>query len=206
MPKEDRKNSPLHSEFQAARIAARTPIAQAKQEGWEQFVSYIRPESTSKQLWDKIHKLSNSKAKQTFKLKINNQLTDDPSLISEYLANHFSQTSSSSNYSEQFIVSKSFRESSPLCFDPDNSPDYNHEFSYEELEWALHRVHGSSAGPDDVGYPLLKNLHLIGESILLTLFNNIWDQGVIPSSWKEGLIIAIPKPNKNKKMPIVSDQ
>lgn len=198
MAKGDRKDSVTHSEFKAARNAARATISQAKKESWDKFVSSISPENTSKELWDKVHRLNGSKSRQPIKLRINNQITDDPSLISEHLADHFSLASSSSNYSDNFLAQKTIQEASLPCFDSDNSQDYNLDFSYEELEWALHKVRGTSAGPDDVGYPLLKNLPLIGKSILLTLFNDIWNKGEIPESWKEGIVIPIPKPDKDR--------
>lgn len=195
---EDRRNSEAHSAFKIARRAAKTAIMQAKQDSWNQFISSINPESSSKELWDKIHILNGNKSKQSIKLRIHNQITDNPSLISEHFADHFAQTSSSSNYSDQFLSHKTACESSPPNFDSDNTQDYNQDFSLAELEWALHRVRGSSAGPDNIGYPLFKNLPLFGKSFLLSLYNNIWHQGHIPTSWKEGLIIPIPKPDKNK--------
>lgn len=198
MAKGDRKDSSVHLEFKAARNAARTAIIKAKQDGWEQFISSINPESTSKEMWDKVHKLSGNKSRQPIRLRINNQITDDPSLIAEHLADHFAQSSSSDNYSEQFKCRKTTIESTSPSFATDNNLEYNSDFSYEELEWALHKVHGTSAGPDDVGYPLLKNLPLIGKSILLDLFNKIWNNGIIPESWKEGLVIPIPKPDKDR--------
>lgn len=70
--------------------------------------------------------------------------------------------------------------------------------SYDEFEWALNKVQGSSAGPEvEVGYPLFKNLPLIGKSLLLTIYNGIWNKSNIPNSWKEGLIVPIPKPDKD---------
>lgn len=196
--KGERKDSTAHAEFKAARIAARNAVSQAKQDSWDQFVSSINPERTSKELWDRVHRLNGTKSRQTIRLRINHQLTDNPSTITEHLADYFSKCSSSSNYSDQFLSQKATHEASPPCFDTDNNQEYNTDFSFEELEWALQRVHGSSAGPDDVGYPLLKNLPLIGKTILLTIYNNIWNQGKIPKSWKEGLVIPIPKPDKDK--------
>lgn len=194
----DRKDSVAFTEFKAARNAARAEIAKARQDSWEAFLSSINPECSSKELWDKVHRLSGSKSRQPIKLRIGNHITDNPSSIIEHLADHFSQSSSSTNFSAEFLTQKTTEESSPLYFDSDNSQDYNQDFSYEELDWALRRVHGSSAGPDDIGYPLLKNLPLIGKTILLKIYNNIWKKGQLPESWKEGLVIPIPKPNKDK--------
>jgi hypothetical protein len=186
MARGDRQNSDIHTEFIAARTAARAAVEKAKKDSWERFVSSINPENTSKELWDKVNRLNGKKSGQPIKLRFNNDITDNPSLISELLADHFYQASSSSNYSNQFLSHKSNLENNPPSFETDNNLEYNSDFSYDELAWALQRVHGSSAGPDDVGYPLLKNLPRMGKCILLNIYNNIWNQGELTSPWKEG--------------------
>lgn len=113
IPKEDRPNSAALAEFKAARNAARSVVQQAKQDSWDKFVSSISPETSSKELWDKVHKLSGGKSRQPIKLRIDNRITDDPSEITEHLADHFAKSSSSSNYSDTFLAHKSTIESTP---------------------------------------------------------------------------------------------
>lgn len=70
----------------------------------------------------------------------------------------------------------------------------------EELNWALRRGLGKAAGPDDIGYPLLRRLPLAGRLALLATMNEVWLSGQIPDEWKEGLVIPIPKPGKDKTL------
>lgn len=62
-----------------------------------------------------------------------------------------------------------------------------------ELNFALASGKGKSAGPDDIGYPLLKHLPLRGKQILLSLLNHNWTQNLFPNQWRHSLVIPIPK-------------
>lgn len=66
--------------------------------------------------------------------------------------------------------------------------EYNLDVSYDELEWALKKVQISNAGPFLL---LIRNLPILSN------YNSIWNQGGISDSWKEGLVIPIPKPDKD---------
>ena len=50
---------------------------------------------------------------------------------------------------------------------------------------------------DDIHYQLLKNLPDSALLVLLQVYNNIWDGGTFLSSWREAVIIPIPKPGKD---------
>lgn len=76
--------------------------------------------------------------------------------------------------------------------------EFHADFFIDESDWTIVTVRGSSAGPDEVGYLLLKIHRYNGRFILLNLYNTIWAEGVLLSSWNESLVIQIPKPNKNR--------
>lgn len=103
------------------------------------------------------------------------------------LADYFllsSSSSSSSSYCDHFLSHKAELPS----FQSDSNAEYNLDVSYDEFEWALKKVQGSSAGPFLL---LIRNLPILSN------YNSIWNQGGIPDSWKEGLVIPIPKPDKD---------
>lgn len=70
---------------------------------------------------------------------------------------------------------------------------YNQDISLKELNWALNKCTSKSTGSDDIGYPLLKNLPVVGKIALLACYNLVWSTGQIPDSWKESIIVPIPK-------------
>ena len=117
------------------------------------------------------------------------------------LADAFLKNSSSKNYTEKFKNIKQQKEKRNLKFSSDNPETYNQPFSLSELEDALSKAHDSSPGPDDIHYQFLKHLPDTSLSVLLKTFNDIWETGNVPKSWKEATIILIPKPGKDKSNP-----
>ena len=48
---------------------------------------------------------------------------------------------------------------------------------------------------------MLTNLGKIAKKNLLTYYNHIWDNQVIPKEWKHAIVIPIPKPGKDQTKP-----
>ncbi|KAL9694930.1 hypothetical protein quinque_014215 [Culex quinquefasciatus] len=51
-----------------------------------------------------------------------------------------------------------------------------------ELEWALRTCKGQSAGPDEIGYPMLQHLPESAKGTLLEIFNQTWCSGKLPNN------------------------
>jgi potassium voltage-gated channel Eag-related subfamily H protein 8 len=54
----------------------------------------------------------------------------------------------------------------------------------------------SDTGPDEIYYQFLKHLPPECLDLLLEIFNKIWVSGKFPNTWKNALVIPIPKPEK----------
>ena len=79
-------------------------------------------------------------------------------------------------------------------FTSDNTEDYNQPFSLLELKQALQKSNDWAVGPDDIQQKLLTNLTESSLTLLLAVFNFIWESGIFPPSWREATIVAISKP------------
>ena len=88
-----------------------------------------------------------------------------------------------------------------MKFTSGNTEDYNQPFSLLELKQALQKSNDWAVGPDDIHYKLLTNLPDSSLTLLLTVFNSIWESGIFPPSWREATIVAIPKPGKDPSDP-----
>ena len=75
-------------------------------------------------------------------------------------------------------------------------PEQVEEFSHWELEMALRKGKGTSAGPDGVRPLLLRQLSRLGKDKLLQLLNRSWREGQVPTAWKRATIVPLPKPDK----------
>lgn len=69
-------------------------------------------------------------------------------------------------------------------------------FIIEELLTSVKSRKDTTPGLDDIPYMLIKKLHLNAQTTLLKIFNKLWDELVIPESWKTQCVIPILKPNK----------
>ncbi|VDP82462.1 unnamed protein product, partial [Schistosoma curassoni] len=64
----------------------------------------------------------------------------------------------------------------------------------EEISMAIWQIEsGKAAGPDNIPAEALKPDVAATARILHILFNKIWDEEQVPTDWKVGLLIKIPK-------------
>lgn len=71
-------------------------------------------------------------------------------------------------------------------------------FSLFELKRALIGVKSTSPGKDEVCYKMIEQLSDVAKSVVLILYNKIWEQGKLPGIWKHSVVIPIGKPGKDK--------
>ena len=74
-------------------------------------------------------------------------------------------------------------------------------FSVTELNNALRKLGKSTPGRDSICYGMLENLGERGKEVLVKLFNKVWQEGIIPSCWKESVVIPIKKPGMDPTLP-----
>ncbi|XP_055584695.1 uncharacterized protein LOC129737559 [Uranotaenia lowii] len=187
IPNDDPRKQQALSEFKTARSLARAVVRTAKANSWQKFTEEVHPNTPTNVLWNKIKILNGEHRSNPFHLLLNQKYINDPSTLANSFCSHFASISSPSNTTML-----------PLPTNPSlNERIYNTNFSFDELEAALRKVKGLSAGPDDIGYPFLKNLSLTGKTTLLHIFNKIWINGTFPNCWKLGLVIPIVKPKQD---------
>jgi hypothetical protein len=74
------------------------------------------------------------------------------------LAVHFAKNRSNDNYHPSFLKIKSKMESQKLKINMDDTAKYNSDLTAEEFDSALRDCDGSSPGPDQIEYELIKQL------------------------------------------------
>ena len=114
-----------------------------------------------------------------------------PEDVAEKFGRHFSEISSSRNYSPEF---QNIRNSTvSLCFESPNYEAYNAEFSLRELREALSTCDSTAPGADNITYNMIKHLPEHAKIYLLKILNKIWETGIMPPSWKITIVVLIKK-------------
>lgn len=178
--------------FQEARHEARKVVQAAKDDCWKEFISNIGPQLPAREIWGRIRCFLGTPSKCITSLISGGVTIEDPQTIAETLADQFHRTSAA--------TSESSRYTPPTDSKQDVTTGINTNFRLDELEWVLRRCRGLSAGPDDIGYPMVKNLPLHFKLSLLNLFNEIYANGTIPTIWKTAIVIPIPKAGKDPRV------
>ena len=184
-----RTHPELLPQYRAARNEVTLAIKQAKHKDWRTFTSTLNHRSTSKHVWSKIGRIKGNKKRKPIP-KLGNATNNTQK--ANIMAQHFSNTSSNSNYPANF-QQKIAQTTSPPKQPPREDLDYNKPFTLLELQLAVAHKKGTATGLDQTGYPLIKHLPNHLQQTLLTLYNNIWTSGIIPEAWKEAIVIPIHK-------------
>ena len=199
------RRSPCHSKLSSFRIhraKARRTIKQKKRTSWKQFVSSINNRTPMNKIWNMINRIKGRSNTCTVKhLSVGNDIITDKAEIANTLAEQLAYNSSSDQCSNRFLKQKQKDEKKKLNFCSSNDEYYNKDFSSDELKSSLSRAHDTAEGPDNIHYQLLKHLPAESMSLLLNIFNYIWQTGDFPSCWSEATVIPIPKPGKDHSDP-----
>ena len=69
------------------------------------------------------------------------------------------------------------------------------------MENSLLDCSGSSPGPENITYEMIKNLTNLAKNHLLNFYNNLWMQNTFPDDFRKAILIPILKPGKDNKNP-----
>ena len=70
-------------------------------------------------------------------------------------------------------------------------------FTIGVLKRALFKTRESAQEKHEISYTMLKHLSEGGLNKLLCVFKKIWEEGRIPASWKEAIVIPTRKPGED---------
>lgn len=148
-------------------------IRKHKRISWENYLSKINPNTTSKNIWNKINKLRQVQSE-------NHGFFDNPVSITNFL---------DYNFPNREIKSPVFRKTR-------GSP--GNIFTASNLNKIIAKKKSKSPGTDGISYEMLKKLPVRYIESMADHFNNMWKSQSIPKNWKTTRVVPIPKPNKNQ--------
>lgn len=195
------KTIPDHINLKKAKALSRRIIKHQKAESWKKLINDLTPNTPIKEAWKKIRLIEGIKFNDTPQTLSKGDKTYFSSLEkAEALAEIFEKNSSDENYSPEFRNSKSKNETdNPITFSKEENHPINLPINVQELYDALYKCNlKNSTGHDEIPYIFIKQLPINAISILLKIYNLIWEKRTFPSSWKIAIIIPILKPNKDR--------
>ena len=198
-----RPNDATLIRFKKARAKSRRVVKDAKIGCWRRCVSTINTSTPLPWVWDKVRRIEGkAKSLPTPTLKIDGNIIVNKRDVANALAKSMAEISSGASYTARFTQVKADRERRPPSFQSRDSQQlqYNLPFSRRELESALQLCKKTSPGSDDIPYEMISHLEERSLAFLLDLYNRIYREGTVPLTWKEAIIIPIPKPGKDPAM------
>ena len=148
-----------------------------------------------------IRKIAGKKQSTPLKhLSVTNHKITDKKAIADFLAETFFKNFSS-QFNTEFYKIKPTLEKKKIKFSSNNSEEYNKPFTLTELVDSIKKSNHSAVSPDEVHNEFLKQLPDESFKCLLKLYNNIWVNGTFPETWRQSIIVLIPKSGKDTSNP-----
>lgn len=172
---------------------------------WQEFCATLTRQTRLSVVWNMARKMNGIKCHPTaVSLTDGNVTAEQDYDKAEIFAKRFTEVSNSQNYSPTFKLHKENMEKHHSYLFANDAPEtemtevLNADFTAQELDIALRGVRrGTSPGDDRIAYEFLQKLPQSKMSIILRLFNKIWQSGVIPDKWRHAIVIPIPKVGKD---------
>ncbi|GFX88029.1 probable RNA-directed DNA polymerase from transposon X-element [Trichonephila clavipes] len=118
-------------------------------------------------------------------LQLNNRFITHPQLQADMFADYFASKNA-------------YHEPLPLDFLYDKNNLLNKPFHILELHSAIKNSKNTTPGADHVTAIFFKNLDQSQRDVILRYFQKLFDNAIVPDSWKHAILLPIPKPCKDK--------
>lgn len=188
--------------YRQARAKCRFVMKNAKRSSWQDFCSSLNYKAKASTVWRAIRRIKGKNGGPSLQhLDAGGQPLTDKKSIVNLLASTLEDISSVEKLNPVFKDYKDQSERCRLDFRSDGLEDYNVPFSMTELNEALKKSKDSAVGPDKIHYQFLKHLPDSCLNVLLNVYNQVWESCNFPPSWREALVIPIPKPGKDTTKP-----
>lgn len=183
----------------------RRTIKNAKRVGWRNFCTTIGKETPLEKIWNMIRNMS-GKGKKEYQIPVllekNVYAVSDEekaNMLGKVLEKaHKIELGKRYEDSKKGMLerNKNIREKKDV---KDGNMDM--EFSITELKIALKGCANTAPGQDGLSYKMFKHLSDKMLTLVLRLYNRIWNEGIIPKAWNQAIVMPIVKPGKDPSSP-----
>jgi len=196
-------------EYKRLKGIAQNTIKQASRGYWQDYCNTLKRTSNLAGVWKKSRQMNGHSAQTKIaNLKLDDRLYETNAEKANLFLKTFEKINSDENYSKFFQghkndVETNHRELFENVIDEEFNTEYlNEKFQLHELRRAIKQSKNKSApGEDQIPYEILKQLPNSTLKIVLKLYNEIWQKGVLPKKWKHALVCPISKMGKDPTLP-----
>ena len=194
---------------EAHRLAYNQAVANCKRvfksertNSWQSFASKFNRFTPTGNIWKllKAFHLKRPPPGPFPSLKVNGQEITDPEQVMHEFAKHYASVSADSTFPPP-LRSRLENLANSCDFTSNNTEIYNKPFTLHELTRAISMCGNTSVGPDDIHYEFFRHLNKEALTYLLAAINDLFVSHTFPATWRESIVIPIPKPNKDKQHP-----
>lgn len=165
-------------EFKKLQAKKKLIIKQEKRASWERLCNSFNRTTPMTVIWNLMRKFNNTQSSGFSK-------NSDHFWVLDFLKKYTPDT-----------VEPDLHYTLPLDYDCPQNPLLK-PFTPTELNSAISSRRDTSAGFDGIPYKMLKHISSHAKSILLQIFNLIWENSLIPEDWKVDCLVPVLKPNKD---------
>lgn len=184
--------------YRQAKALAQRTIRQSEKDSWRNYCSTLEKDTKLTKVWNMIKSMSGIRTNRQISNIKEGDVTHVRNLDkANALARGFANISSDQNFEPEFLAKKATFEKAPDIMDVADSP-LNDKIEMHEFAAAIGQCKRQSApGEDMITYDMIKKLPKSCKMVVLKLFNQIWEGGSLPNSWKHSIVLPFVKPNKD---------
>lgn len=171
-------------------------------QSWKRYVCTLTERTPMSKVWQRVGKiLGRRSGMRRPVLETPDGLVSDTMAVANAFGRALGDVCRGSQ-DDVFLRHKTRAESSPIVFPEDNCEDYNQPFTLDELSHALKISANTAPGEDGLCLVMLRHLPDISKSFLLALYNRVWVESTLPSSWTVSVVLPIHKKDTTGKHPL----
>jgi ribonuclease HI len=183
-----------------ARARSKYIARKAREESWQQYASSLNSRTPISKVWKRVKKISGKFTPPTAPtIELGGVLLTSPQEVGNAFARHLSDISRGNTQSVAFTRYKQIASRTLNSFRGGANEPYNVPLSMTEYRTALRSCGNTAAGADEVHYNMIKNLPDNSSEYTLALFNRIWTEQMLPTSWKLSVVLPFKKKDKDPK-------
>ena len=184
--------------YRKSKAEAQRIIKDAGKQHWRDICSDITSSTKLSSVWKMVKKMQGVRSSHSIPtIKHEDKVLITNKEKAEAFAVNFARNSSDLNFEHEFLERRKGKVLDKIPKPEVETSPMNDPFALHELQTAIAQCKkNSSPGEDGIEYEVIRRLPVSCQKTILHLYNNIWESGEIPSTWKHSLILPIAKPGK----------